>query len=287
MQIVILNQPQFLTYNYEVPKGTISNSQTHYKAAEETTGTSVDTGKNADARRSSFDIMAASAFARESAPRLAPLPSIQRKTFDISSWTKKTDGGLGDADRRLLGELYGSAKSVFEWGLGESTYIAAEVGVLRYGGIDSDSKWVTNARDQSPDHFRFFLGDVGPTGAWGQPSKPRLPKSVVNYQVAPLLAEEKPFELYMVDGRWRLPCALVAFLHASAKGTTPSERSPKVLIHDYSRHESIDRKIYRRIEEVAELVTHSGGMLAVFQRKMDVTDEDILRLWNEVLLELG
>ena len=246
-------------------------------------------GKNVDVR-SSFDIVAASAFRREAAPR-RERSSEPRKTFDLASWTQQTQGGLKDADRRLLGELYGSAASVFEWGLGESTYIAAEVGVPRYGGIDSDARWVSAARDRSPDRFRFYLGDVGPTKEWGRPQRPRLPKAFVNYQIAPLLAEERPFELYMVDGRMRLPCALVAFLHASSRGATAAERSPKVLIHDYY-HEVHSRgcadcrpffwqKHYHRIEEVANLVSHSGGMLALFQRKVDASDEDILRLWNE------
>jgi len=259
------------------------NSKATYDVAEKKTATVIDTKD----RRSSFDLAAAAAFAMESTPRLGM--QLKRKAFNVSSWTKQSGGGLLDADRILLGELYGSAESVFEWGLGESTYIAAEVGVPRYGGVDNDSLWVTNARDQSPHHFRFYLGDTGPTGAFGNP-KTKLPKAIVNYQISPLLAEERPFDVYMVDGRFRLACALIAFLHASSKG---SERlSPKVLLHDYYHethsknckgcHNQKFRFIYHRIEEVADLVTHSGGMLGVFQRKTNVTDEDILRLWNEV-----
>ena len=38
----------------------------------------------------------------------------------------------------MVGKICRQAQSVFEWGLGESSYIAAEVEVPRYGGIDSD-----------------------------------------------------------------------------------------------------------------------------------------------------
>lgn len=89
-----------------------------------------------------------------------------RKKFDLSTWTDRTTGGLHDLDRIKLGEIYGRANSVFEWGLGESTRIAAHVGVKRYVGIDSDSEYVQTLRNKSPDHFRFYFADVGPTGMY-------------------------------------------------------------------------------------------------------------------------
>jgi hypothetical protein len=67
------------------------------------------------------------------------LPSMLRKKFDVKTWDKTTTGGLTNKDRTLLAEIYGEANSVFEYGLGESTYIANHVGVPRYAGIDSDA----------------------------------------------------------------------------------------------------------------------------------------------------
>mmetsp|Transcript_20696 Transcript_20696/g.30699 ORF Transcript_20696/g.30699 Transcript_20696/m.30699 type:complete len:93 (+) Transcript_20696:625-903(+) len=64
------------------------------------------------------------------------------------------------------------------------------------------------------------------------------------------------------------------------------------LIHDYyhdkmSQNCSECRKFrwqypYHRIEEVADLVDHSGAMLAVFKRKRGVTDGEIKALWQEM-----
>ncbi|KAL3803340.1 hypothetical protein HJC23_009304 [Cyclotella cryptica] len=157
----------------------------------------------------------------------------RRKIFNLTTWGNKTTGGLFDLDRIKLAEIYQKAESVFEWGLGESTFIAACVGVPRYAGIDSDAVWIQSAREKSPDLFRFQLGDIGPTGSWGRPEKNRLPKSYLNYQFAPLLSENNAFDVYMVDGRMRPACALVGFLHASSCGRTDEERSPLVLVHDY------------------------------------------------------
>ena len=214
-----------------------------------------------------------------------------RQDFNLTMWDKRTTGGLKDLDRIKLAAIYRNATSVFEWGLGESSFIAATVGVPRYTGIDSDPTWIKAARDSSPDHFRFHLGDIGPTGQWGRPDRSRLKKSYLNYQFEPLVSE-KAFDVYYVDGRMRPACALVAFLHASTRGETEEEKSPIVIIHDYyhdkmSQNCSECRKFrwqysYHRIEEVADLVDHSGAMLAVFKRKEGVTDQEIKALWQEM-----
>eukprot|EP00984_Skeletonema_dohrnii_P028451 scaffold18432_cov84-Skeletonema_dohrnii-CCMP3373.AAC.2 len=52
-----------------------------------------------------------------------------RQDFNLTMWDKKTTGGLKDLDRIKLAAIYRNATSVFEWGLGESSFIAAEVGV--------------------------------------------------------------------------------------------------------------------------------------------------------------
>jgi hypothetical protein len=142
----------------------------------------------------------------------------EQKTFDVTTWTDTTMGGLLDQDRQLLGRIYGQADSVMEYGLGELTYIANYVGVQRYAGIDSDPNWVAMARDKVSDHFRFYLADIGPTKAWGHPAWLDLGKQMLTFQLAPLMLEPRPFDVYMVDARFRFPCVLASFLHASAKG---------------------------------------------------------------------
>ncbi len=91
-----------------------------------------------------------------------------RQRLNITEWNKQPSswGGLFTEDRELLSDLYFNASSIFEYGLGESTYVAAHTGVPRYAGVDSDVNWVSTARDTvvanlSGDNFRFYFADIG------------------------------------------------------------------------------------------------------------------------------
>jgi hypothetical protein len=235
---------------------------------------------------SEFDVAAESLF-EKTIHKDKPLP--QRKNFDLSSWTMITKGGLTDHDRRLLAQIYRNAESVFEYGLGESTYIAAEVGVPWYAGVDSDLVWVSMVRNQSLPHFRFYFADIGATGNWGWP-KISNPKNELNYQAVPLLSEPLPFDVYMVDGRWRVPIVALSFLHASARGANHTHT--QVLLHDCFGNETLtDEKMksfqakrmmkYAKLQELFKIVNHSRSKLCVFKRKETTTNNDILMFWNE------
>lgn len=209
--------------------------------------------------------------------------------FDVNKWDQRTTGGLQDNDRIFLARLYGTANSVFEYGLGESTYIANAVKVPRYAGIDSDAEWVALARDKVASHFRFYFADIGKTVAWGHPADPKLAKNILHYQLMPLIVEEQPFDVYMADGRWRVPCMIVSFLHASTRGGDPSKTI--VLLHDCFRKEHWDAKQgdfpkhldnrpeYTSADHLLDLVQHSGSRLCVYQRKPDTTDEQLYEFW--------
>mmetsp|Transcript_11163 Transcript_11163/g.20635 ORF Transcript_11163/g.20635 Transcript_11163/m.20635 type:complete len:309 (-) Transcript_11163:536-1462(-) len=199
----------------------------------------------------------------------------ERKPLDVATWDRRTDGGLIDADRKLLGQIYFEANSVMEYGLGESTYIAAAVGVPRYVGIDSDAEWVAKARDAAPIHFQFYLGDIGPTREWGFPTHPKLAKSVLQYELAPLWMEAKAFDVYFIDGRWRPATVLLSFLHASARGGDP--KKTRVGIHDYG-----GRPQYHLLADILlqlEFPDIKGARAVFFKRRPETTDEDILKMW--------
>ena len=75
--------------------------------------------------------------------------SHEPKAFDLQEWLQhSTDGGLKNEDRVMLAKYYGTANSIFEWGLGESSYMAGYFNVSRYAGVDSEATWVSNARDK-------------------------------------------------------------------------------------------------------------------------------------------
>jgi hypothetical protein len=219
------------------------------------------------------------------------LQKQQRQPFDVTTWDKQTTGGLQDSDRVKLAAIYGNAESVFEYGLGESTYIADAVGVPRYAGIDSDATWVAFARERVSSHFRFYFADIGATIAWGHPEDVNLSKNILHYQLMPLIVEPQPFDVYMADGRWRVPCMIVSFLHASSRGADPLHTT--VLLHDCFREEHWNKKEgpfpkkldnrpnYRSADHLLDLIDHSGNRLCVYQRKPETTDTQLLEFWQE------
>jgi hypothetical protein len=212
---------------------------------------------------------------------------VEKRTFNLEAWNKSTGGGLLPKDKILLSELYWEADSVFEYGLGESTFIAAHVGVKRYAGLDSDAAWVTQARDMSPEHFRFYFADVGPTRKWGHPRDGSVGKLILHYQAMPLIMEPKPFSVYMVDGRWRIACMLLSFLHASARGANHDDTI--VLLHDCVNGGFSNayvpfkkKRIYTAADKLFYIYKHSGGRLCAYKRKANTTDADLLVQWKEM-----
>lgn len=206
---------------------------------------------------------------------IRPASSLSRSKFSLEGWTKGT-GGLEDADRLALGDLYLNAQSVFEYGLGESTLIAAKTGVPRYSGIDSDAVWVAQARNNSKlDHFRFNFADVGMTGAWGYPTNLALQKIQYNYQIAPLVLEDESFDVYLVDGRYRVACACVSFLHAIKTGG--NMELVRVGVHDNDQN---GVRKYDVLTKVADVVV-KNKKLWVYKLKNNTSEEDIYNLWEQ------
>ena len=206
---------------------------------------------------------------------IAPRPHQQRNKFTLEGWERGT-GGLDDADRLTLGDLYYNANSVFEYGLGESTLIAAHTGVPRYAGIDSDAEWVAQARKNSKlDHFRFNFADIGAIQAWGNPIDESLTKIQYNYQLAPLVLEDEPFDVYLVDGRYRVACACMSFLHAMKTGG--NMELVRVGVHDNAE----TGRGYGILKNVADVVVENNK-LWVYKLKKSTTEKDLFDLWKEL-----
>ena len=209
-----------------------------------------------------------------------PTHNVEKKTYEIGVSMPRGTGGLFDTDRKLLADIYSSVNSVFEFGLGESTKIAAWVGVPRYVGVDSDAQWVTNTRKEvNRDHFRFIFADIGDAGAYGTPKTDTLQKIPLSYQSAPLNDEMEAFDFYLIDGRYRVACTCSAMLHAMSRGGDMKE--VKFGVHDYP-----SRVYYHQLESIANIVQESE-LLRVFQVKPNTTEHDIYQMWEKNIWEKG
>lgn len=200
-----------------------------------------------------------------------------RQRVDFSDFPFKSRGGLTDSDRQLIADLYYGAESVFEFGIGESTEIAAMTNLPRYAGVDSSAEWISTAQLQAPDRFRFSFADVGPTREWGNPtSNNTLAKMALNYQLAPLRIERDAFDVYFVDGRWRVACVMVSFLHAIQSGGDVNEI--RVILHDYAGRGG-PKGSYGIVESIATIEKRSEKAV-VLALKGDVTTVDLFNLWK-------
>jgi hypothetical protein len=231
--------------------------------------TATDRGSSARPSLTKFDVIRQTLYNTAS-----NVVKTKRQKFILDEeWVRGT-GGLDDNDRLVLGELYYNATSVFEYGLGESTRIAAFVGVPRYSGVDSDPEWVAKARKEAKhSHFRFYYGDIGDTKMFGHPVDSSLQKIQYNYQIAPLVSEDKPFDVYLVDGRYRVACASISFLHAMKTGGDMEK--VRVGIHD---NDGILRG-YGVFAQVADVVI-KNKKLWVYKLKTGITENDLYNMWE-------
>jgi len=150
------------------------------------------------------------------------------------SW-ERGSGGLEDDDRRTPGDLYFRTDNVFDFGLGESTRIAASPRLASARGSVLEERYHAS----HTHHFRFYFSDIGNTVMSGYPElKPEknpnhtrwTNKYECNYQVTALMAEREAFDVYIVDGRYRVACACLSFLHAIKHGANLTK--VRVGIHD-------------------------------------------------------
>jgi hypothetical protein len=235
------------------------------------TGTNIAAGDAANMTKIAFDEIRQIIYKEAIRPPLLN----NRKKFTLEGW-RRGNGGLDDTDRKVLGDLYYSAGSVFEYGLGESTLIAAHTGVPRYAGVDSDANWLTQSREASKlDHFRFNFADIGKIQAFGNPVDPSLQKNHYDYQIAPLVLEDEPFDVYLVDGRYRVACACISILHAMKTGG--NMELVRVGVHDNAE----TGRGYGILKNVADVVVENNK-LWVYKLKKSTTEKDLFELWKEL-----
>jgi hypothetical protein len=190
-----------------------------------------------------------------------------------------------DSDRStdwFLGQLARSNRYL-EFGTGGSTYMAAKAGV-DFVAVDSDVFFLAavekkiRAGGHSNNNQIFRHADIGLTGAWGRPvghvSAKRLEK-FRHYSDIPNDFASGPIpDLVLVDGRFRVACALKAlnFLRTH-------DAEWKIVIDDYST-----RPEYSAITEFADPMF--VGRMAVLNELRSGSDisrlQSAIRRWEKV-----
>lgn len=157
---------------------------------------------------------------------------------------------MTQAETELLRRHLRKRRLVVEYGAGASTLFALANGVRRIISVESDPLWLARLRDD-PELVRaratLVHADIGPVKEWGFPkddaARPRWP----GYARAPWPVTGEA--MVLVDGRFRVACALTSALNTSGP----------ILVHDY-----FSRPHYHVIEEHLALVDRVDD-LAVFR----------------------
>ena len=87
--------------------------------------------------------------------------------------------------------------------------------------------------------------------------------------------EDEPFDVYLVDGRYRVACACMSFLHAMKTGG--NMELVQVGVHDNDE----TARGYGILKNVADLVI-KNKKLWVYKLKKSTTEKDLFDLWKDL-----
>ncbi|MFN3578584.1 MAG: hypothetical protein ACK4TJ_16605, partial [Tabrizicola sp.] len=125
---------------------------------------------------------------------------------------------FGDAEARFLARAYAGAGTILEYGSGGSTVLAAELGA-RVFAVESDRDWAVRLASHVAgvsDRVQVHWADIGPTGAWGVPLKPREHHKFHRYALS--VWDRPDFvqpDLVLIDGRFRCACLVAVMLRTN------------------------------------------------------------------------
>ena len=126
---------------------------------------------------------------------------------------------MTDAEIGVLRECFSKATSLVEFGSGGSTLLAVRSPSLeRIWSVESDPAWIVKLRGlpdvaqaEAAGRLRFMHADIGRTGDYGTPLDESAQARWPDYHQAvwndPAAMEA---DLVLVDGRFRVACALEA-----------------------------------------------------------------------------
>jgi hypothetical protein len=180
----------------------------------------------------------------------------------------------------LLREASRRRQHAVEFGCGASTLLLLCNGIGALDSVDSEPAWARRVSDQ-PDaaealrtgRLRMHCVDIGPTRKWGHPSgdesKARWPQYAQAVWPAALPA---PVDFVLVDGRFRVACALMALRKAQPDAL--------VVFHDF----------WTRLPAYGEIlpffdVVGRAGSLALLAPRQDLDQARIEALLRHYLSE--
>lgn len=164
---------------------------------------------------------------------------------------------MPEAEADALRLAYHSARVILEYGSGGSTVLASEMPGKQIYSVESDADWAAMMRGWFAENpgtspVEVIHADIGPTKEWGHPKGSHGWRGYPAYSLG--VWDRKGFrqpEVVLVDGRFRVGCALATAFRTKRKVT--------LLFDDY-----VQRDHYHVIEEFLgqpEVI----GRMAIFE----------------------
>jgi hypothetical protein len=135
---------------------------------------------------------------------------------------------MSDAEIACFVEQLRDARHYLEFGCGGSTCVAASVRISMITSVETDAEWIEKCRgfpELEGLDVTFHHVDVGPVKKWGYPAKDRHARKWPSYYLDVWSKLASSPDVVLVDGRWRVACAMQALLR-----TAPGA---KIIIHDF------------------------------------------------------
>lgn len=161
---------------------------------------------------------------------------------------------MSPAEQALLRAAAAEAGTVVEFGCGGSTLLLLAAGRGRVVTVENDPDWLERlggrpacAAARAEGRWAPLHVDQGPLGPWGWPADPVRRLEGAAYVNAPWALAPAP-DLVLVDGRYRVACALAAFARLGPQG--------RVALHDFW-----PRPHYQALLASAELEATAGSLV--------------------------
>jgi hypothetical protein len=171
----------------------------------------------------------------------------------------------------LFKEAIEGAEHYFEFGSGGSTVWAVREG-LAVKGVESDAKWVNALKSKLGKHCQVEAVDIGPTGEWGYPLSQEYSDKFPDYSRA-IHRHQTPFDLILVDGRFRVACVISAIQHVLDHQKDPQKA--RFFIHDFWNRPQYH--VVLDFLDIVERVDNAG----LFKIKEGVDCMALESLWQE------
>ena len=168
---------------------------------------------------------------------------------------------MTQAELALFTATLANKQAYLEFGCGGSTLVALNSGLKRIVSVESDPSWIRKLRGRQDIHeaeaskrLAFCHADIGAVGDWGAPREDKSFREWPKYYTDVWLRHDSSYEAILIDGRFRVACALMSAIFA------PEDCA--VIVHDYN-----NRLNYSAIEKYFDVIDTVDTMALLRKRR--------------------